>query len=139
MSLVPGGTDPEALQGWLLKSREDIKRLCASIKTFINWLSNRSPPWAAYHAFMSGRLIVLYKQPGVCLFRVGETWRRLFSKCVLRATVPESTNACQDDQLYAGLKAGIDGTVHGVQEIWDTKLTSKDWGFLIIESFKEIN
>ena len=26
---------------------------------------------------------------------------------------------CQDDQLWAGLKAGIDGMVHGVQAIWD--------------------
>ena len=30
----PGGTDSEALQGWLLKSREDIKRLRTSVENF---------------------------------------------------------------------------------------------------------
>ena len=70
-SLGPGGTDLEDLQVWLLKVGEDSERLHTSVETFVNWLANGSPPWAAYHAFMSGRLIVLDKQPGVFTVRVG--------------------------------------------------------------------
>ena len=50
--------------------------------------------------------------------------------------------ACQDDQLYARLKALIDGTFHRVQYIWNKKSTTEDWGFLLVDTknaFNEIN
>ena len=72
-----------------------------------------------YHAFMSGRLIALEKQPGVHPVGVEETWRRLFDKIVLKVTGPEDTMVFKDYQLCAGLKAGIDGGVHEIQAIWD--------------------
>ena len=40
----PGGTDSEALQGWLLKFGEDSKILRTSVETLIDWLANGSPP-----------------------------------------------------------------------------------------------
>ena len=83
---------------------------------------------------MSGRLIVLDKQPGVCMVEVGETWQRLFTKFSLWTKGPESTNECQDDQLSAGSKAGIYGDVHGVQDIWDAKYSMEDWGFLLVDA-----
>ena len=54
-------TESEALQVWLLRYGEDITRLCTSKEDFVDWLSNGSPPWAAYRAFMLGRLIPLDK------------------------------------------------------------------------------
>ena len=46
---------------------------------------------------------------------IGETWRQVFDKCVcVRVTGPESTSACQYDQIYSGIKADIDGVVHRV-------------------------
>ena len=78
---------------------------------------------------MSGRLIVLDKQPGVRPVGIGETWSRLFAKIVIKATGPEATMACQDNQLCAGLKAGIDGAIHGVQALWDENLFTEEWGF----------
>ena len=80
---------------------------------------------------MSSCLIALDKWTGIHQVGVGETWQRIFSKCVLRATGPEATNECQDDQLCAGLKAGIDGDVHGVQNIWDANSSTEDWGFML--------
>ena len=74
----PGGTYSDALQGWLLKFGEDSTRLLSSVENFVNWLANESPPWAAYCVFMSFRMIVLDKQPGIRPVGVGETWRRLF-------------------------------------------------------------
>ena len=58
---------------------------------------------------------------------------------VLRVTVPEATNACKDDKLWARLKSGIDGAVHRAQTIWDTKLPTEDWGFLLIDSENAFN
>ena len=62
------------------------------------------PPWVAYFEFMSGRLITFEKQPGVCMVGVGETWRCLFTKCMLRFMGPEATSMCQYDQSCAVLK-----------------------------------
>ena len=76
--------------------------------------------------FISGFLIVFDKNPGVHPIGVGETWRQRFAKCMLRVTGPEATNACQDDHICDRIKAVIDGTVHGVQSIWDTKSTKED-------------
>ena len=115
----PGGTDYEALQGWLLKFGEDSTRLCTRVETFFDRLENGSPPWAAYRTFMSERLIVIDKQPVVRPIGVGETWRRLFSNIILNIMEPEATVACQDDQLCARLKSGIDGAIQSVQAIWD--------------------
>ena len=75
----PGGTDSEALQGWILKFGEDSTRIRTSVETVLDWLANGIPPWTAYREFMSSRLIVLEKQPGMWPVGVGETWRHIFS------------------------------------------------------------
>ena len=46
-----------------------------------------------------------------------------FSKIVLKVTGPEATMVCQDDQLCARLKAGIDGAIHRVKVLWDENLS----------------
>ena len=48
----------------------------------------------------------------------------------------------QDVQMCAVLKVVIYGTVHGVQAIWDEKLTTEDWEFFLLDAksaFKKIN
>ena len=70
---------------------------------------------------MSGHMIAIDKRRGVCPVGVRETWRCIFAKCMLRVTGHKATNACQDDQICAGLKEAIDGALHVVQVIWDTK------------------
>ena len=57
----PRDMDSEALQGWLLKFGEEITRLSTSVETFVYWLANGIPPWAAYCKFVSGSAIVLDK------------------------------------------------------------------------------
>ena len=91
---------------------------------------------------MYGGLIAINKHPDISPVIVVETWKRHFSKCVLKVRVPEATIVYQYDQICDRLKAVIDGTVHGVQAIWDTKLATEDWGFLLADAknaFDEIN
>ena len=103
----PGGTDPESLQECLLKFGEYSKKLRISVGIFVDWLSNQTPPRAAYHEFMFSPLILLDNQNEVRPVGVRETWIRLFAKCVLKVTGPEAINACQYDQGYDGPKAEI--------------------------------
>ena len=59
----PSGMDLYVLQGWILKVFGDIKKVCISVESFVDWLANQGPPWAAYRVFMSGNLVELDKQP----------------------------------------------------------------------------
>ena len=77
-----------------------------------NWLANSSPPWAAYRALMACCLVALDKEPGTRPVGIGETFRRLIAKCVLKVTGLQATAACGNFNLCAGLKAGIEGAVH---------------------------
>ena len=126
--------DSEALQGWLLKFGEDSTRLSTCVETFADWLANVCLPWTAYRAFMSSRLITLDKQPGVRLVGVGETWRRLFAKIVLKIMGPEAIMACQDDHLCAVLKEVIDRAIHCVQALWGEDLSTEEWDFLLVDA-----
>ena len=111
----PVDTELEALQGWLLKVGGGSTRLSTSIEIFVDWLANGSLPWAAYCAFMSGQIIAIDKNPGVRPVGVKETLQRLFAKIVLKVKGTEATKACQDDQMFSRLKAGINNAINGVQ------------------------
>ena len=69
----PGGTDSVSLQYWLLRCGATSVELRLIVGDFVEWLGNGRPPWSAYQALMSGRLIALDKQPGISPVRVGET------------------------------------------------------------------
>ena len=56
---VPGGTDLVSLQHWLLRFRAASREIRLIVEEFGEWICNGRPPWAAYHAMMSGRLIAL--------------------------------------------------------------------------------
>ena len=74
---------------------------------------------------MSGRLIALDKQPEIRPVGKGEMWRRFFAKIVLKVKLPEAIMVCQDDHMCAGIKTVIDGTIHGVQALWDKNLSTE--------------
>ena len=82
---------------------------------------------------MSGHLITLDKQTGVCPVGVGETSRCIFAKCVIRVMCPKATNACQDDHTCSNLKPVIDGAVHRVKAIWGANLSTGGLGFLLVD------
>ena len=103
----PGGPDSVSLQHWLLRFGSASAELRLIVGEFIEWMSNGQPPWAAYPALMSGRLIALNKQQGIRPVGVGETWRRLMAKCLLKVAGPEAKAACGTTQLAGGLEAGI--------------------------------
>ena len=91
---------------------------------------------------MSSCIIVIDKQPGVRPVGVGETWRRIFAKIVLKVTVPEATRAYQDYQLCDRLKVVIDDAIHRVQDLWDENSSTEEWGFFLVDvknAFSENN
>ena len=67
---------------------------------------------------MSGRLIELDKSPGIRPVGIGETWRRLLAKCLLRVLGKEAKTACGTDQLAGGVDVGIEGAIHATSLQW---------------------
>ena len=136
---VPGGTDSVSLQHWLLRFGAASADLRWNVGYFVEWLGNEWTPWAAYRALMSFRLIALDKQPGIRPVGVGETWRRMMLKCLLRVAGPESKAACGATQLAGELEAGIEGSIHVMRVLWEEHKMEEDWGFLLIDARNAFN
>ena len=84
-----------SLQHWILRFGAASGELRMIVAEFGEWICNGRPPWVAYRAIMSGRLIALDKCPGIRPVGIGETWRRLLAKCLLRVTGKEAKAACR--------------------------------------------
>ena len=82
-SVSPGGFDLIILQHWLMRFGVASIGLRKIVGGFGDWMVNGCTPWTAHRVLMSGHLIGLDKCPGVRPVVVGETWRRMLTKCVL--------------------------------------------------------
>ena len=121
-----GGTDSVSLQHWLLRFGAASVEIRLIVGDFVEWLGNGRPPWVAYRALMRGQLIALDKQPGIRPVGVGETWRRMMAKCLLRVAGPEANAACGKTQLAGGVEAGIEGAIHAMRVLWEEHQTEED-------------
>ena len=115
----PGGTDAVDLRNWLLRFGKESEALRVEMALWATWLANGNPPWAAIRALMAARLVALDKEPGVRPVGIGEIYRRLFAKCLLRVIGSQATAACGNYNLCAGLPAGIEGAVHAIRELFE--------------------
>ncbi len=64
-STGPSSFDAVMLRNCLLWYGRALGEFRQEIADWVEWLSNESPPWAAYRALMCQRLVALDKQPGV--------------------------------------------------------------------------
>ena len=79
------------------------------------------------------------KFPGIWQIGIGEAWRRLFAKLVLKTCGQDAAVACGNNNLCAGLKAGIEGGIHAIQQIWDSHNNEEEWGFLLVDAKNAFN
>jgi hypothetical protein len=86
----PSGTCAADLQNWLLRFGAKSKSLRDSLEGLTEWLANEHPPWATYCALMACHLVALEKSLGVRPARIGEVYRHLMAKCLLKAVGPGS-------------------------------------------------
>jgi len=134
-----GGTDGPTPKGWLLRYKTVSKFLRASVASFTEWLSTGNGPWVAIRALMSDRLIALDNDPGVRPIGIGQIWRRLLAKTVVAMTGHLATTACGADQLCCGLKAGIEGGIHAMAQLWKHMADEPDFGILMLDAKNAFN
>ncbi len=114
-SAGPSSFDAVMLRNCLLRYGRASGELRQELAAWVEWLSNESPPWAAYCALMSQRLVALDKQPGVRPVAIGKIWQWCIAKGNLVGSGAEAKGTCESVQLCAGLEASIDGALHAVR------------------------
>jgi len=120
----PCGVDGTTLKEWLLCHEVSSERFPEEMAHWVMWLSNGSPPFAAYLAINLARMLVADKKSGVRPLACGKIWMRLWTDCLNTETKVGATTACGNVNLCAGLWAGIEGNLHAMQAIW---LQSAGW------------
>ena len=88
---------------------------------------------------MSGRMIALDKSPVIRPVGIGETWRRLLEKCLLRVTGQEYKAVCGTEQLAGRVEAGIEGAIHAARLQWAQHSQEEEWGFILIDARNAFN
>ena len=61
VSASPSGTDAMAFQSCILRFGQESTSPKDEMVAWKDWISNKSPPWAVYHAIMTARLVALDK------------------------------------------------------------------------------
>jgi hypothetical protein len=68
----PCGVEVDMLKNWFLRHGVQSEHLSEVMATWVDWLSNGSPPYAVYHAVNTVCTVALDKTPGVCPLEIGE-------------------------------------------------------------------
>ena len=115
----PGGCDTSHWQDCLLRYGAHSERLRDAVASLARSLANTMLSWETLSALMAGHLIALDKYPGVRPIGVGETLRRILAKAVIMVTRSDTEDVCGVDQLSAVVKAGMEGAIHPMWEMFD--------------------
>jgi len=114
----PGGCDSSHWRDILLRYGASSARLRDSVATLCCRICNSIVPWDDIRALVASCLIALNKCPGVRPIGIGETLRRVIGKVVCMATCIDAALVCGSDQLCPGLKAGIEGAIHAMNDLF---------------------
>ncbi|KAL7475473.1 hypothetical protein ACHAW6_001386, partial [Cyclotella cf. meneghiniana] len=110
------GMTAKTLKNTLLRHDQASADLRDELTAWATWLTNTSPPWAAYHAMRQGCLIALDKQLCARPIQISETWMCAVYKRVLAQCGTDGKEACGNSQLCTGLEAVIKGAIHATTQ-----------------------
>ena len=137
-SAGPSGTDANHWQDVLLRYGAHSERLRDSVAALVRRLSNSVAPWEDIRALVACRLVALDKCPGVRPIGVGETLRRIAGKTVCLLTRYDLEDVCKISQLCGGVRAGIEGAIHAISDLF-LEREEDGWGVLLIDASNAFN
>ena len=89
-------------------------------------------------ALVSGNLIALDQCPGVRNIGIGECLRRIICKNVAQFTKTDLEETCSTDQIACGLKAGVEGAIHALCDVFDDN-KEDGCGMLLMDASNAFN
>ncbi len=134
----PGGTVASLWQDILLKFGKCSEQLRDGVADLSRCMANSLVDWKYLRALMANRLIGLDKCPGVRPIGIGEVLRRVLGKAMALVTGGDVEDVCGADQLCSGLKAGIEGAIHGMREMF-MDLAGDGAGLLLVDAKNAFN
>jgi len=108
-------------------------RLWDAVAMLACHLANGIVEWESIHALMSSHLIALHKCPGVHPIGIGEALQQILCKVVALATRSNLEEVCGVSQSCTGLRAGMEGAIHAVCELFDQH-SGDSWGVLLVDA-----
>ena len=132
------GFDSYQLQKLLLRNGKHSDDLRESFARATRKLANSLVEWEEVRALKAKRLIALDKLPGVRPIGIGEIADRCFEKIMSIVTGEDVMEACGSDQLCSGVKAGIEGAIHGISEKFHEHC-DEGWGLLLTDAENAFN
>ena len=103
-----------------------------------NLIANEIISWRKIKALFSCPIIALDKQPGVRPIGIGETLRRLLGRAVADLTGDDLAYAFGSEQLASEVSCGIEGSIHGLREVFEKK-SSNGFGLLLLDAKNAFN
>ena len=134
----PGGCDSSHWQDSLLRYGAHSGKLRESVASLCRRLANSVVPWSDIRALVANRLIALDTCPGVRPVGIGECLRRVVGKAICLATRIDVEEATGVNQLCAGTRAGIEGAIHAVNELFEEN-KHDGWGVLLVDAANAFN
>ena len=134
----PSGADSD-LWTRILCSKQFKRRpaeLCHSLALIARKLNTADVNPVYLRAFVAGRLIPLDKKPGVRPIGIGEVARRIIAKATITVLKPDLIEATAPLQSCAGLKGGIEASIHAMRKTFEDGETE---GVLLVDASNAFN
>ena len=131
-------TDSEHWQTVLIRHGAHSTPLRDEDATLVTKMCNQILPWSKVRALVSGRLIALDKCSGVRPIGIGECLRRIICKSLPEFTKIDLEETCSTDQLACGLKAGVEGAIHALSDVFDDN-KEDGCGMLLMDASNAFN
>ena len=132
------GADSEHWQTVLLRHGAHSSHLRDEVATLSTKMCNQILPWSKVRALVSERLIALDKCSGVRPIGIGECLRRIICKNVTEFTKIDLKETCSTDQLACELKAGVEGAIHALSDVFDDN-KEDSCGMLLMDASNAFN